>query len=100
MMVVDSAADKHVVGLATSRDLLRIMAAGLKEGEDPTAVMDKQVGDFMTPISQVIFARPEETIGMCRTIMAKLGIKCIPILFFPSSISCFQSKVCHVSGCD
>lgn len=80
MMVVDSAADKHVVGLATSRDLLRIMAAGLKEGEDPTAVMDKQVGDFMTPISQVIFARPEETIGMCRTIMAKLGIKCIPIL--------------------
>lgn len=42
--------------------------------------MNYKVGDFMTPISQVIYARPDETVGMCRTIMAKLGIKCIPIL--------------------
>ena len=34
----------------------------------------------MTPITQVIYARPEETIGMCRSIMAKLGVKCLPIL--------------------
>jgi hypothetical protein len=34
----------------------------------------------MTPISQVVYGRPHETIGMCRTIMAKLGIKCLPIL--------------------
>jgi CBS domain-containing protein len=80
MMVVEAATDKHVVGLTTSRDLLRILAAGLKDDEDPAAIMNKEIGDFMTPISQVIFARPEETIGMCRTIMAKLGIKCIPIL--------------------
>ena len=34
----------------------------------------------MTPINQVIYARPNETIGMCRAIMGKLGIKCLPIL--------------------
>jgi CBS domain-containing protein len=36
--------------------------------------------DFMTPITQVIYARPEETIGTCRSIMGKLGVKCLPIL--------------------
>ena len=80
MMVVGSNIDKHVVGLVTSRDLLRILAKGLREGEEPGEIVNKKIGDFMTPISQVIFARPEETIGMCRTIMAKLGIKCLPIL--------------------
>ena len=34
----------------------------------------------MTPINQVIYGRPDETIGQCRAIMAKLGIKCLPIL--------------------
>jgi protein phosphatase PTC7 len=34
----------------------------------------------MTPITQVIYARPEETIGTCRSIMGKLGVKCLPIL--------------------
>lgn len=83
MMVVESQEDKHVVGLSTSRDLLRILAAGLRDDDSPEAAvktMDTTIGKFMTPISQVIFARPDETIGMCRTIMAKLGIKCIPIL--------------------
>mmetsp|Transcript_13818 Transcript_13818/g.15344 ORF Transcript_13818/g.15344 Transcript_13818/m.15344 type:complete len:619 (-) Transcript_13818:355-2211(-) len=77
MMVVY---DKKVVGLATSRDLLRTTAAGLRDNDNPRDIMERKIGDFMTPISQVIYARPEETIGMCRTIMAKLGIKCIPIL--------------------
>ena len=45
MMVVRNS-DRHVVGLATSRDLLRILAAGLKEGEDAGAIMDKCVSDF------------------------------------------------------
>jgi CBS domain-containing protein len=61
-----------------SRDLLRILAKGLREDEPPATIMNYKVGDFMTPISQVIYARPDETVGMCRTIMAKLGIKCIP----------------------
>jgi len=77
MMVVY---EKKVVGLATARDLLRITAVGLRDNEDPREIMERKIGEFMTPISQVIYARPEETIGMCRTIMAKLGIKCIPIL--------------------
>jgi CBS domain-containing protein len=85
MMVVESQEDKHVVGLSTSRDLLRILAAGLRDVDpDDTAaaadVLNTKIGNFMTPISQVIFARPDESVGMCRTIMAKLGIKCIPIL--------------------
>jgi len=69
-----------VLGMSTSRDLLRIMNSGFKDNEDVEAILNKKVGDFMTPISQVIYARPEETIGMCRTIMAKLGVKCLPIL--------------------
>lgn len=69
-----------VVGLLTSRDLLRIMALGIRDGESSEAVLSRVVGDYMTPISQVIYGRPEETVGMCRTIMAKLGIKCLPIL--------------------
>ncbi len=79
MMVVDRQT-KKVVGLVTSRDLLRIMAAGLKEGVTPDDIMNEFVCNNMTPISQVIYGRPDEKIGMCRTLMAKLGIKCLPIL--------------------
>lgn len=78
MMVLD--AERHVVGLLTSRDLLRIMALGIKEDESNDKILSRVVGDYMTPISQVIYGRPEETVGMVRTIMAKLGIKCLPIL--------------------
>lgn len=82
MMVVeiDSEQHKKVLGLLTSRDLLRVMAAGIKDGDSNDDIMNRPIVDFMTPISQVVFARPEETIGMCRTIMAKLGIKCLPVL--------------------
>ncbi len=86
MMVVEIAEDGHhkrVVGLLTSRDLLRIMAARIREqGNDAQSgdVLDICIGDYMTPISQVIYGRPNETVGMCRTLMAKLGIKCLPIL--------------------
>ncbi len=69
-----------VVGMLTSRDLLRIINSGLKEGQDENGIFEKHVGDYMTPITQVIYARPEETVGMCRSIMAKLGVKCLPIL--------------------
>lgn len=83
MMVVEydpTSQTKKVVGLVTSRDLLRILAAGLKEGMPAEDLMDQIVSNNMTPISQVIYGRPDETIGMCRTLMAKLGIKCLPIL--------------------
>lgn len=86
MMVLDtsrkdaSKISRRCVGLLTSRDLLRIMASGVKRGDSNDAILEQHVGDFMTPISQVIYGRPEETIGMCRTIMTKLGIKCLPIL--------------------
>jgi len=69
-----------VVGMLTSRDLLRIIAASLKEDENAEDIFKKEVGKYMTPITQVIYARPEETIGTCRSIMAKLGVKCLPIL--------------------
>ena len=72
--------DRKVVGLLTSRDLLRILASGIKENEAHDDILMQAVGDHMLPISQVIYARPEETIGMCRTLMAKLGIKALPIL--------------------
>lgn len=77
MMVVS--AEGRVVGLITSRDLLRSMARGFQEPEEQN-VFDRVVSDFMTPIRQVIYARPDETVGMCRAIMAKLGLKCLPIL--------------------
>mmetsp|Transcript_20942 Transcript_20942/g.51459 ORF Transcript_20942/g.51459 Transcript_20942/m.51459 type:complete len:635 (+) Transcript_20942:95-1999(+) len=82
MMVVDVTDDdqKKVLGLLTSRDLLRIMNSGIKDDESNDEIMNRPIADLMTPISQVVYARPDETIGMCRTIMAKLGIKCLPIL--------------------
>lgn len=88
MMVVDRADTTSVhskergkvVGMTTSRDLLRRIAFGLKENESPNEILNLKIEEFMTPISQVIYGRPEETIGMCRTIMAKLGVKCLPIL--------------------
>jgi len=69
-----------VVGMITSRDLLRIINAGFKDEESDSNIFERKVGDYMTPITQVIYARPEETIGMCRSIMAKLSVKCLPIL--------------------
>jgi CBS domain-containing protein len=85
MLVVETAPEGHhrrVTGLLTSRDLLRIIAAAIKEDENMHSedIFGRKVDDFMTPISQVIYARPHESVGMCRTLMAKLGIKCLPIL--------------------
>ena len=78
-MVTDE--EKRVVGLVTSRDLLRCIAMGIKEEESNAELLERVVGEsVMTPIGQVIYARPEESVGMCRTIMAKLGIKCLPVL--------------------
>ncbi len=68
------------VGLLTSRDLLRIVAAGIKAGNSAEEILSMPVTKQMTPINQVIYGRPNETIGMCRAIMGKLGIKCLPIL--------------------
>lgn len=84
MMVVDRSDTmkrrQKCVGLLTSRDLLRIMAASIKDGMSAEDILNQDVTRQMTPISQVIYGRPDETIGMCRSIMAKLGIKCLPIL--------------------
>jgi protein phosphatase PTC7 len=69
-----------VVGLITTRDLLHILATGLSR-DDKTSqeVVDQLVTDHMCPLNQIIFARPHETIGLCRTLMAKLQIQCLPI---------------------
>lgn len=83
MMVVEDDEKSHqkrVLGLVTSRDLLRIMNAALRDGVSPDDLMNQLVSLNMTPTSQLIYGRPEETIGMCRALMAKLGIKCLPIL--------------------
>ena len=89
MMVVDREnmiSDKSrergkVLGMMTSRDLLRIIAKGIKDGElNDKDIMEQKIKNFMTPLNQVIYARPEETIGQCRTVMSKLGIKCMPVL--------------------
>lgn len=88
MMVVDreeaveesSRERGKVVGLLTSRDILRILASSIKDGDDEGKVLNRRVGDFMTPLNKVVYARPDETVGMCRSIMAKLGIKCLPVL--------------------
>lgn len=84
MMVVDRTdtmkRQQKCVGLLTSRDVLRIMAASIKDGIPSEEILNQSVIRQMTPINQVIYGRPDETIGMCRALMAKLGIKCLPIL--------------------
>ena len=73
MLVID---DQKVAGLVTSRDLLRILHANLSSEH----VLSTPIKDYMTPIERVIYAKPHETIGICRDIMTKLGIKVLPIL--------------------
>ena len=68
------------VGLITNRDILRIIAQGIKDGKESDDILNEKIATQMTPINQVIYGRPDETIGQCRAIMAKLGIKCLPIL--------------------
>lgn len=68
------------VGLLTNRDILRIIAQGIKDGKESDDILNEKISSQMTPINQVIYGRPDETIGQCRAIMAKLGIKCLPIL--------------------
>ena len=106
MMVVDRSStakkrEQKCVGMITSRDLLRMLAADIKEGKSPEDILNDRISKQMLPINQVIYGRPDETIGMlsscswfcqkviyhallwsgmCRAIMAKLGIKCLPIL--------------------
>lgn len=89
MMVVDRSDTQRqtttelkqkVVGLSTIRDILRMMASSIKEGKSSDEILNQRISSQMTPINQVIYGRPDETIGMCRAIMAKLGIKCLPIL--------------------
>jgi len=67
MMVLNTENHNHVVGLLTSRDLLRIIASGVKDSENSDAILNRSVGEYMTPISQVIYARPDETVGMVRS---------------------------------
>lgn len=91
MMVVDRSPEttkqttamdlrQKCVGLITSRDILRMMASSIKDGKTSDEVLNERISQHMTPINQVIYGRPDETIGQCRAIMAKLGIKCLPIL--------------------
>ena len=68
------------VGLITNRDILRIIASGIKDGKESDDILNEKIATQMTPINQVIYGRPDETIGQCRAIMAKLGIQCLPIL--------------------
>jgi len=85
MMVVDRSStakkrEQKCVGMITSRDLLRMLATDIKEGKSPEDILNDRISKQMLPINQVIYGRPDETIGMCRAVMAKLGIKCLPIL--------------------
>ena len=75
-MMVLGADDNHVVGLLTSRDLLRIIASGIKDDETNEQVLNRLVKDHMTPISQVIYARPDETVGTVEPLGA--CIACLP----------------------
>ncbi len=68
------------VGLITSRDILRVMAASIKAGKTSDEILDERISNIMKPIDRVIYGRPDETIATCRAIMAKNGIQCLPIL--------------------
>lgn len=62
MMVVDreeklerSREKGKVVGMTTSRDLLRVMHKDFRDGKDPQEVMDTRVKSFMVSVSQQTF---------------------------------------------
>mmetsp|Transcript_25086 Transcript_25086/g.47144 ORF Transcript_25086/g.47144 Transcript_25086/m.47144 type:complete len:579 (-) Transcript_25086:73-1809(-) len=88
LMVVDKStninSETHqkgkVLGMMTSRDLLRRFSKGRLEGRSFDEVGGERVEDFMTPLNKVVYGRPEETVGQARDVMAKVGIKCLPIM--------------------
>jgi len=82
IMVVDNEdnAERRVVGMITSRDLLRILDSGLGEGQDASNILSRAVDLDMKPIKKVVYARPDDTISTCRSVMARLGTKCVPVL--------------------
>jgi len=71
---------QKVVGLLTTRDLLRLIASTIKDGKSPGEVVSAKISKQMTPINRVIYGRPDETVGTCQALMAKLGTKCLPII--------------------
>ena len=73
-----------VMGMLTSRDLLRQYGKERPEGEGGREYIhdleDNEISTFMTPISKVVFCRPHETVRSVRRVMAKVGVKALPIL--------------------
>ena len=71
-----------VLGMLTSRDLLRRMAKGisLTSPEKFSDLADVQINEFITPLNKVVFGRPDENVRKARSIMGKTGMKCLPII--------------------
>ena len=69
-----------VLGMMTSRDLLRRFSFGSAEGLSLDDVGKEKVSTFMTPLNKVVYGRPEETVGQARDVMAKVGVKFLPIM--------------------
>ena len=69
-----------VLGMMTSRDLLRRFSKGKTKGRNLEEVGREKVETLMTPLNKVVYGRPEETVGQARDIMSKVGVKCLPIM--------------------
>ena len=88
MMVVDSEKNLNdgthmkgkVLGICTSRDLLRQYGGTSGDDRDITKIENTMVETFMTPIKKVVYIKPEETVRKARDIMAKIRMKALPII--------------------
>ena len=69
-----------VLGMMTSRDLLRRFSTSKSKSVSFDSVGLEKVSSFMTPLNKVVYGRPEETVGQARDVMAKVGVKCLPIM--------------------
>ncbi|GMI22906.1 hypothetical protein TrCOL_g9271 [Triparma columacea] len=68
--------------MLTSRDLLRQYGKDRPE-EDPDYIKHLEstpIEVFMTPLSKVVFCRPDESVRTVRSVMAKVGVKALPIM--------------------
>jgi CBS domain-containing protein len=74
----NAAASRKIVGMITGRDLLKGLAASYQQSSSTATIVS--VRDCMTPISQVVFGRPDEKVHVVQHLLETLGLPCMVCL--------------------
>lgn len=67
---------REVIGLFTSKDLLRELA----RYPNKAAGLNAKAHEFMVPLSQMVFCSPQDSLYRCLAVMTELKIRNIPVV--------------------